>query len=40
MKDKETGKIKKVLLVSLLTLAAFELLGPLGLMLIVLYFCI
>lgn len=40
MKDKETSKIKKVLLVSLLTLAAFELLGPLGLMLIVLYFCI
>lgn len=40
MEDKNEKKIKKVLLVALLTLAAFELLGPLGLMLIVLYFCI
>ena len=41
MKDgKGTSKVKKVILITLLTLTAFELLGPLGLILIVLYFCI
>lgn len=40
MENKNDKKVKKIILVTLLTLVAFELLGPLGLILTVLYFCI